>query len=51
VDAFRQFEKQGRPLDAVLISHDGRDTSALLGIVTIHDVPRLVQEIALHPLE
>ena len=51
VDAFREFEKQGRPLDAVLINHDGSDTSALLGIVTIHDVPRLVREISLRPGE
>lgn len=41
--AFEAFMSRGKRLDAVLITHNGRPTERLLGIVTIHDVPTLTR--------
>lgn len=43
-DVLRLFEERaenGPPLHAVLITHDGKDSSALLGIISAWDVPRI----------
>jgi CBS domain-containing protein len=45
VDAFDSAESAGKRLDAILITHGGRDTEALLGIVTIHDMPKVLREL------
>jgi predicted transcriptional regulator len=39
--AFDAFLHRGKRLDAILITNSGRPTEALLGIVTIHDIPKL----------
>ena len=45
VDAFDSAESAGRRLDAILITHAGRNSEALLGIVTIHDMPKVLREL------
>lgn len=42
LDAFEDYERRGRLLDAVLISERGRPDEALLGIITLHDLPRVL---------
>lgn len=39
--AFGEFQQRGKRLEAILITNGGRPTEALLGIVTIHDIPKL----------
>lgn len=41
--AFDEFLNSGKRLEAILISNSGRPTESLLGIVTIHDIPKLNQ--------
>ena len=43
--AFDKFLHRGKRLEAILITNTGRPTEALLGIVTIHDIPKLNQAI------
>ena len=40
--SFDAFEARGKRLDALLITHSGKPTEALLGIVTVYDVPQLL---------
>lgn len=40
--AFDRFLQRGIRLEAVLITENGLPTEGILGIVTVHDVPRLV---------
>jgi CBS domain-containing protein len=42
LDLFNSFSLRGKTLDAIIITNDGRKT-APLNIVTIYDVPRLLQ--------
>lgn len=46
---FEEFAGRGRDLDAILISHSGRAEEKLLGIVTIHDFPRILESLGLAP--
>jgi CBS domain-containing protein len=46
VDRFDRAEAAGRRLDAVLITNDGKATERLLGIVTIHDMPKLLRQLS-----
>lgn len=39
--AFDEFLHRGKRLEAILITNNGRPTEALLGIVTIYDIPKL----------
>lgn len=39
--AFDEFLHRGKRLEAVLITNSGRSTETPLGIVTIHDIPKL----------
>lgn len=39
--AFDEFLHRGKRLEAILITHNGSPTETLLGIVTIHDIPKL----------
>lgn len=41
LSAFDDFLQRGKRLEAILITHNGRPTESLLGIVTIHDIPKL----------
>jgi hypothetical protein len=43
---FERFQQNGKRLEATLITNVGRPTESLLGIVTIHDIPKLNQAIA-----
>ncbi|HXG68999.1 MAG TPA: CBS domain-containing protein [Gemmatimonadaceae bacterium] len=45
VSAFDTAESGGKRLDAVLITHAGKVTEARLGIVTIHDMPKVLREL------
>ena len=45
VDAFDAAERAGRRLDAILITQSGRPAESLLGIVTIHDMPKVLREL------
>lgn len=42
MDGFQRFEEEGRRLDAILVTHSGKQSESLLGIVTIADIPTLV---------
>ncbi|MGE3843067.1 MAG: CBS domain-containing protein [Vicinamibacterales bacterium] len=46
VDEFDRAEASGRRLDAVLITASGKPTEQLLGIVTIHDMPKLLRQLS-----
>src|SRR4051794_4736063 len=43
LDAFERFSTRGKSLDAILLTDGGRQDQAPLGIVTIFDVPRLLE--------
>lgn len=43
--AFDNFLHRGKRLEALLLTNNGRQTETLLGIVTIHDIPKLNQAI------
>ena len=43
--AFNGFLHRGKRLEAILITNAGKRTEALMGIVTIHDIPKLIQSI------
>jgi len=47
LDEFDEFAKRGKDLDAILITQHARPSEALLGILTISDLPRVHQAIAL----
>jgi len=46
VDEFDRAEAAGRRLDAVLITNAGKATEQLLGIITIHDMPKLLRQLS-----
>lgn len=43
VDWFDRAEASGKRLDAVLITQSGRPTESLLGIITLHDMPKVLR--------
>lgn len=47
LDLFEDFASRGKDLDAILISNDGKPGQALLGILTVYDLPALLAELGL----
>lgn len=45
LDFFDNYEKQGKRLDALLITETGNQNEKILGIITISDLPKLLREI------
>ena len=41
LDHFDRFESQGRALDAILITEQGKSTTAFLGIITFYDIAKI----------
>jgi hypothetical protein len=39
--AFDAFLKRGKRLEAILLTENGRPTEQALGIVTVHDIPKM----------
>lgn len=46
VEEFQEFERKGKRLEAILITHSGKPNEALLGIITISDLPKLLARLA-----
>ena len=46
LDAFDVAKAAGKRLDAVLVTHSGRPTEALIGIITIHDMPKILRSLS-----
>lgn len=46
LSAFEEFQRNGKRLEAILITNSGSPTEPLLGIVTILDIPKLNQAVA-----
>ncbi len=44
---FEDFAAQGKDLDAILISQDGKPEQQLLGILTLYDLPSILEALAL----
>lgn len=44
---FEDFAARGKDLDAILISHDGSAEQQLLGILTLYDLPAILEELGL----
>lgn len=44
---FDKHEAEGKRLDALLITQSGRPAEALLGIITIHDMPKVLRRLSL----
>jgi CBS domain-containing protein len=42
LERFDEFESRGKVLDAALLTHGGRSSESLLGIITPHDIPRIL---------
>jgi predicted transcriptional regulator len=47
IDSFDSAEASGRRLDAVLVSQSGKPTEGLLGIITIHDMPKVLRAVSI----
>ncbi|MBI5204431.1 MAG: hypothetical protein HZA11_05890 [Nitrospirae bacterium] len=47
MEAFHEFEKQGKRLDAALITETGKAKEAIIGIVTVADFPKMIQKIGI----
>jgi CBS domain-containing protein len=45
VEAFDNMEAHGKRLDAVLVTNSGKPTETLLGIITIHDMPKALRKL------
>ncbi|RJF75648.1 CBS domain-containing protein [Deinococcus cavernae] len=45
IEAFDVYAKKGERLSAILITHQGRDTEKLLGIITIYDLPEAMKAV------
>jgi len=43
VDAFDVTEDAGKRLDAILVTHSGTTSEVLIGIITIHDMPKVLR--------
>jgi predicted transcriptional regulator len=46
IEKFQYFESIGKPLDAVLITQNGKATEELLGIITFSDFPKIMLELS-----
>lgn len=46
IEAFNSHEKRGKRLESILITERGKPSESLLGIITIWDLPRIHQELA-----
>jgi CBS domain-containing protein len=44
---FEDFASRGKDLDAILISHDGKPEQQLLGILTVYDLPSILESLGL----
>lgn len=47
---FEDFSSRGKDLDAILITNDGKANQSLLGILTVYDLPALLNEAGLRRL-
>lgn len=45
LDIFKEVEYREYPIDALLITHGGKKEQKLMGIITHHDLPKIVGEI------
>lgn len=45
IDYFDAAEASGKRLDAILITETGKPTESLLGIITIHDLPKVSRQL------
>lgn len=45
MEKFQYFESIGKPIDAVLITGNGKPTAELLGIITFSDFPKIMLEL------
>ena len=49
IDSFDSAEAGGMRLEAVLVTHSGKSNEALLGIVTVHDIPKALRKLDPRP--
>ena len=47
IDLFEKFAIRGKDLDAILITESGRPEGALLGILTLYDLPQVLRHLGL----
>ena len=47
VEMFQKIEAEGKHLDAILITHSGKEDQTPLGMVTIWDLPKAYEAISL----
>lgn len=45
MEKFRYFESIGKPIDAILITEQGKPAEELLGIITFSDFPKIMLEL------
>jgi hypothetical protein len=45
LEHFDSVEHSGRRLDAILVSQTGKPAESLLGIITIHDMPKILRQL------
>lgn len=45
LSCFEDFASRGKDLDAILVSHDGRPEQQLLGILTVYDLPSVLESL------
>ncbi|NIA09155.1 MAG: CBS domain-containing protein, partial [Nitrospiraceae bacterium] len=45
LEFFDNYEKQGKRLDALLITDSGKQNDKIIGIITISDLPKLIRKI------
>jgi predicted transcriptional regulator len=43
LECFQQWEQQGKRLEAILITADGKRNQSLLGIITVHDLAKIMR--------
>jgi len=43
LDAFDAAEAGGKRLDAILVTNAGKENETLMGIITIHDMPKVLR--------
>lgn len=48
IACFEEYSSGGKDLDAILITNDGKPSQSLLGILTVYDLPDLLQEAGLN---
>lgn len=44
---FEDFTSRGKDLDAILVTHDGRADQQLLGVLTVYDLPAILEMLGL----